>query len=145
MLENLSKEFELVIFTASHSSYAQAVIDLLDPENKFLSARLSRESCVKTKDGIHVKDLRIFKNRDLEDLLIVDNSLYCFGFQLDRGIPIYPFYQDPLDTELYDLEDFLLDIKSTWKNGGNTSTLIMDHFMFSEYVNYHENQLELIM
>lgn len=100
---------------------------------------------MKTADGIHVKDLRIFNNRRLEDLLIVDNSLYCFGFQLDRGVPIYPFYHDPLDTELYDLETFLMEVKQNWLLGKNTSSMFMDHFMYSEYVNCYENQLELIM
>lgn len=69
-----------MIFTASHPSYAEAVIDLLDPENEFLTARLTRDNCYMTNEGIHLKDLRIFKNRNLNDLVIIDNSLYCFGF-----------------------------------------------------------------
>lgn len=31
ILKNLSKKFEIMIFTASHSSYANAVLDYLDP------------------------------------------------------------------------------------------------------------------
>jgi TFIIF-interacting CTD phosphatase-like protein len=56
----------------------------------------------------------------MEDLIIVDNSLYCFGFQMNRGIPIYPFYQDQYDTELCDLEQFLMEILEFWRNGKNT-------------------------
>ena len=31
ILEELSKEFEIIIFTASHSCYAKAVLEYLDP------------------------------------------------------------------------------------------------------------------
>ena len=64
---------------------------------------------------------------------------------MDRGLPIYPYYQDPLDTELYDLENFLQKLRISWENGADTSALIRDHFMYSEYNNHQDNQLELIM
>jgi CTD small phosphatase-like protein 2 len=92
MLKNLSKDFELVVFTASFTSYAGAVIDLIDPNSDLFAARLSRDYCVRMHDDILIKDLRMIQNRNLEDMIIVDNSLYCFGLQINRGIPIYPFY-----------------------------------------------------
>jgi CTD small phosphatase-like protein 2 len=33
ILKNLSKKFEVIIFTASHSCYANVVLDHLDPHN----------------------------------------------------------------------------------------------------------------
>ena len=33
ILKNLSKQFEVIIFTASHSCYANVVLDHLDPQN----------------------------------------------------------------------------------------------------------------
>ena len=45
-LEELSKLFEVVVFTASHSCYANVVLDYLDPSHKFISHRLYRENCV---------------------------------------------------------------------------------------------------
>jgi CTD small phosphatase-like protein 2 len=56
--------------------------------------RLYREHCIKTPEGIYIKDLRIIENKSLYDLLIVDNAVYSFGYQLDNGIPIIPFYDD---------------------------------------------------
>ena len=41
-----------------------------------------------------MKDLRIIANRSLKDMVIVDNAVYSFAFQLDNGIPIVPFYSD---------------------------------------------------
>ena len=59
----MSKIYEIVIFTASAQSYADTVIDLLDPEGVYIAHRLFRESCVKTREGVLIKDLRIIKNR----------------------------------------------------------------------------------
>lgn len=44
----LSKNFELIVFTASHESYAKAIVDLLDPEHNLISYTYSREDCHKT-------------------------------------------------------------------------------------------------
>ena len=62
-----------------------------------------------------MKDLRIIRNRKLENIIIVDNSLYCFGFQLANGIPILPYYDDPEDEELLELELFLMKLKNIKK------------------------------
>jgi len=63
--------------------------------------RLYRDHCIRTKEGIYVKDLRILMNQDLSQTILVDNAVYSFGFQLDNGIPIIPFYdrQTNLDDE----------------------------------------------
>jgi CTD small phosphatase-like protein 2 len=54
-----------------------------------------------------VKDLRILNNRNLKDLVIVDNSVYSFAFQIDNGIPIIPFYEDKEDEEMLHLIYYL--------------------------------------
>ncbi|MFN9904527.1 MAG: HAD family hydrolase [bacterium] len=79
LLCSLSPFFELIIFTASHSCYANVVLDHLDPENKFIQHRLFRDSCIQTPEGVYVKDLRVV-NRDLKDMVIVDNAAYSFAF-----------------------------------------------------------------
>lgn len=47
-----------------------------------------------------MKDLRIITNVEVANMVIVDNSVYSFAYQLDNGIPIIPFYDDPKDEEL---------------------------------------------
>lgn len=44
--------------------------------------------------------MRVFANRNLKDIIIVDNACYSFGYQLDNGVPIVPFYYNKADTEL---------------------------------------------
>jgi CTD small phosphatase-like protein 2 len=68
-----------MVFTASHKCYANAVLDHLDPEKKYIKHRLFRENCIQTEEGIYIKDLRII-NRRLEDLILVDNAFYSFAF-----------------------------------------------------------------
>jgi CTD small phosphatase-like protein 2 len=55
------------------------VLDYLDPTHELIEHRLYRESCIDTEEGVYIKDLRIIKNRRLEDIVIVDNAVYSFG------------------------------------------------------------------
>ena len=50
-------------------------------------------------EGHYIKDLRVFKNIDLKNILLVDNAVYSFGHQLANGIPIASFKEDPEDRE----------------------------------------------
>ena len=45
-----------------------------------------------------IKDLRIFSNRDLAKMVLVDNAAHSYYFQLSNGIPIIPYYFDKKDT-----------------------------------------------
>jgi CTD small phosphatase-like protein 2 len=59
VLERLSREFEVGIFTASKASYARAVVGHLDPKGEYVDFMLFREHCVVREGNIHVKDLRV--------------------------------------------------------------------------------------
>lgn len=87
------------MFTASNKEYADTILDYIDPNGTLIQHRFYRESCIKTTDNVYIKDLRIFRNVNLKDIIIVDNAVYSFGVQLDNGIPITPFKEDPDDTE----------------------------------------------
>jgi hypothetical protein len=103
----------LVVYTASHQAYADTILDYLDPERTLFSYRLYRNNCLKLKLGeetVYVKDLRIFKGVDLKDIVIVDNSVLSFAFQLENGIPILPFYNNKCDNEMKILENYLISI-----------------------------------
>ena len=105
-LTQLSKKFEIVVFTASHKCYADKVLDLIDPSHEIIHHRLYRENCILI-DGVYVKDLRIITNRNLKDVVLVDNSAYCFAFQMENGIPIVSWYDDRTDSELVELAQYL--------------------------------------
>jgi len=99
-LQRLSKLYEIVIFTASVSKYADPLLDLLDKDN-YCSFRLFREHC--TMIGVtFVKDLNKL-GRDLKDVIIVDNSPLSYSFNKENGIPILTWFSDKNDKELLNL------------------------------------------
>jgi CTD small phosphatase-like protein 2 len=87
-------------------------LDFLDPKRELIHYRLYRNNCVKIniEEGktAYVKDLRLFRDIDLKDIVIIDNSVLSFAFQLNNGIPIFPYYDNDIDTELDYLENYLL-------------------------------------
>lgn len=131
ILKNLSCHFEIIIFTASHSCYANPVIDFID-EDKVVSKRLFRENCSQVTDGLFTKDLTIFKDRRLEDIILVDNAAYSFFFQLSNGVPIVPFTDNKEDRELYKLEKFLM----TMIDIDDVREIIESEFKWQSFLRY---------
>jgi CTD small phosphatase-like protein 2 len=104
-LKSLSEIAEIIVFTASYANYANAIIDYLDPSGTLISHRLYRDHCT-FSHGIHIKDLRRI-NRSLENLIIVDNSVYSYLLQMENGVPILPYFEGTNDNELLKLLDYL--------------------------------------
>jgi Dullard-like phosphatase family protein len=106
-LKRVNEIFEVGVFTAGIKQYADAVLNYLDPENKIFKFRMYRDSCISINNTIHLKDLRIIRNRKLENLLLVDNSFYSFVNQPENGILINSFYFNKEDSELKNLYNYL--------------------------------------
>jgi len=110
LLEELSRLYEIIIFTASCEDYAMKVVDLLDPSGKFIKGVLSRNYCIPISEGYYIKDLRIIDDRKMEEMLIVDNSILCFSFQLENGVPVTSYEGQEEDNELELLVSYLKNI-----------------------------------
>ncbi|KAJ3004420.1 hypothetical protein HKX48_001232, partial [Thoreauomyces humboldtii] len=108
-LERLGPQFEIVIFTASLSKYADPVLDKLD-KSGVVTHRLFRESCIHLR-GNYVKDLSML-GRDLKDVLILDNSPASYALHVSNAVPVSSWFNDPNDTELADLVPFLEDLRA---------------------------------
>lgn len=104
-LEAVADKFEVVVFTASQKVYANELLDRIDPDGRYIKHRMFRESCLFV-EGNYLKDLNVL-GRDLSAAVLVDNSPHAFGYQVDNGIPIESWFDDPNDAELLKLEKFL--------------------------------------
>ena len=98
-LEAVAPIFEIVMFTASLSRYAEPLFKMLDPENKIIDACLYREHCTQYKKDFYVKDLTRL-GRPIEDIIIVDNSPNSYLFQPANAFPCISWYEDQEDREL---------------------------------------------
>mmetsp|Transcript_30570 Transcript_30570/g.90694 ORF Transcript_30570/g.90694 Transcript_30570/m.90694 type:complete len:324 (-) Transcript_30570:42-1013(-) len=93
--------FEVVIYTASMSKYANPLMDVLDPQG-YCTSRLFREACTKHDQGGYMKDLSKL-GRNLKDVIIIDNSPICYALQPHNAIPIKTWRNDYSDQELLEL------------------------------------------
>lgn len=96
-LKKMGEVYEVVIFTASLSKYADPVLDLLDI-HKVIDFRLFREHCTFMNDN-YVKDMSIM-GRPVESIFIVDNSPHAYALQPESAVPIVSWFDDYDDTEL---------------------------------------------
>ena len=106
-LNEMSKYFELIIFTAAAEDYADIVLNELD-KNKVINYKLYRKHTEQI-NGIFIKDLSKI-GRDLTKILIIDNNKDNFNLQPENGLHICSFIGDQNDDELYNLSCDLMKI-----------------------------------
>jgi len=109
-MQSMGPYFEIVVFTASLSKYADPVLDLLDI-HKVVKWRLFREACSNYK-GNYVKDLNKL-GRELKSTVIIDNSPSSYLFHPENAVPCESWFDDETDTELDDLIPILKDLSQS--------------------------------
>ena len=117
-LKEMSKTFEIIVFTAAAKDYADFILDIIEkrvealPDStlggKVFSHRLYRTNCL-LENGVYVKDLSKL-GRALERTIIVDNIRDNFNKQPENGIEILTWVGDPADRELQRLAAFLKEM-----------------------------------
>jgi CTD small phosphatase-like protein 2 len=109
-LKELSKYFEIVLFTAAEEDYTGIVLNELN-KNKYITHILCRKY-TEFKNGYYVKDLSKL-GRDLSKVCIVDNNKDNFSLQPENGLFISSYYGEQNDNELYLLCADLMKIIET--------------------------------
>ena len=146
-LENVSSIFEVVIFTASLSEYANPLLDFID-KNKKCKYRLYREHCCSLSNGFtnsFTKDLKKL-DRDMKNLIIIDNNPKSYILNKDNGVPIKTWVEDINDRELLRLIPYLIFLSSEkiedvrpflrQVNSGN----ILNYDKFDEIINKYNSE-----
>ena len=107
MLAQLSKLYTILIFTSSTNKYAQKVVSKIDPQGIYIYKIYSRNDCHKAESEFFIKDLRVL-GRDLNEVVIVDDLIISFAYQLDNGILVKEYKGEPTDKELLWLTKYLV-------------------------------------
>jgi len=134
LLQYASENFNCVLMTAGEEDYCNELVDRLKIQ-KYFSLIVSREYCMKV-DQLYIKDIDIFKNlyksfkkhntnkwayedaEALRECIIIDNNIYSFAMNLSQGVLVSSFFEDKKDTDLYDLIDYLKELKEVKINEG---------------------------
>ncbi|KAI9915208.1 hypothetical protein PsorP6_007068 [Peronosclerospora sorghi] len=108
-LETLCQYYEIVIFSQNYG--AEEIVQKLDPKQCALHV-LSRDA-TRYLNGAHVKDLSSL-NRNLRQVVIVDDDPAAYQLQPENAIPVKPFTngRDRDDQELKKLIPFLKALAS---------------------------------
>ena len=94
-------------------SYADALLDIIDPNHtiKFgirLDWMIALDiDCI---DSTACASTKTISKTWTEKTVIIDNTPYAFGYQIDNGIPITSWFDDKTDTALKELIPFLQDL-----------------------------------
>jgi import inner membrane translocase subunit TIM50 len=103
-LAAMSQYYEIVVYTSQLSTYAEPIIDRLDP-NRYISYRLYRDATQYT-GGEHVRDLSKL-NRDLNLVLFLGADPKAYSLQPENALPVKSYKMEDGDTALLDLMPLL--------------------------------------
>ena len=106
-IKDLAEYFEIVIFTAALKTYADLVIDGIDPDGA-ISDRLYRQHTISV-GNVNLKDLDKL-GRDIRHVIIIDNCLENFALQPKNGLNILDFEGNEYDDELNYLKKDLIKL-----------------------------------
>ena len=93
--------FEVVVFTASISDYANSILNEIDTEKK-IKYRLYREHCIKIDKDRYIKNLYCL-GRELKNVIIIDNNPFSYSLNMENGLPISTWETNQSDNELIKL------------------------------------------
>lgn len=99
-INELSKYYEIVIFTAATEDYADIVLNELD-RKKVISFKLYRRH-TEQKNNVYIKDISKL-GRNLKKTIIIDNVKDNFSLHPENGLHIVDFLGNDKDCELRDL------------------------------------------
>mmetsp|Transcript_1145 Transcript_1145/g.7465 ORF Transcript_1145/g.7465 Transcript_1145/m.7465 type:complete len:280 (+) Transcript_1145:198-1037(+) len=110
-LKQVSQFYEVVVYTDQLQTYADPILDRLDPNRQYIHYRLYRDA-TKYTGGEHVRDLSQL-NRDLSRVILISPNEKAFRLQPDNAIQVRPYNLEKEDTVLLDLMPFLESICRT--------------------------------
>ena len=138
-LYQLSSYYEIMFFTASCESYAKPLMNYID-EKKVVSHKFFRKNCTE-QEGVYIKDLSKLE-KDLRNVVLLDNNIYSYAFQRENGIPIRSWYGDYNDIELYKLIPLLKNLSGFYDVRTEIPKFVMNNtFIWMKGINWLKEHL----
>ncbi len=111
-LAKLASKYHITVYTAAVQSYANPVLDVIDPKGELFHQRFFRCSC-RELNGAFLKDLSRAFGDDFEPTrcVLVDNNPLSFMCQPHNGILLTSWYNDSEDTALEAVFDLLENLE----------------------------------
>lgn len=84
---------------------------MIEADDDFFDYVLTREHCLfDRQNNLTIKDLRLLLgNRDMKDIILVDNTSKCYVKQMHNGIPIPTYTGSDDDKVLLLLRNYLFN------------------------------------
>ena len=143
-LEEMNLIYDIIIFTASLADYAEPLLDIID-KNKVIKYRLNRSHC-RHYQNIYIKDLKVI-NRNLKDMIIVDNNPESYLMNKENAIPILTWESDVNDTELLKLIPVLKylsnvdDVRNVINDIVDRNNEVVDFTAFNKIIKMNNNNI----
>ena len=112
-LKEVSKYYEIIIFTSSPKKYADKILNKIDFDGDLISHRLYRNH-VLYENGKSVKNLNLI-GRDLTKTIFIDNLRSNAKYNLNNLCPITTWRSDIFDNRLLKMKDKLIYIATCGK------------------------------
>jgi hypothetical protein len=126
-LKDLSRKYEIILFSDEDSQFMEEVISTVDPYHMFLRSSFGREFFTMHR-GRYVKDYDYF-NRDFRNVIIVDFNKKQNYNKHENLVIIDKYNGEETDNSLNDLKSFLIhchkydDVRKVISNFGGTGSV----------------------
>jgi TFIIF-interacting CTD phosphatase-like protein len=79
-----------------------------------------------------MKDFGVIANRNIEDLIMIDNLIYSYALNLENGVLIKPYFDGQDDREL----QYIADVLDKLQNYEDVRTFIQNNFRLNSFYSY---------
>ena len=146
-LSQISKYYDIYVYSASSKNYLNTIIKNID-KNNIIKQCYCRDDCIMYVEDYeedfdkpnneykYIKDLKKI-NKELRNIVFIDNNTISFKLQEKNGIPIKSWFDDYEDLELYKLIPILKNLSGFYDVRIEISKFVQNKtFIWSKSINW---------
>jgi TFIIF-interacting CTD phosphatase-like protein len=105
-MNRMGRSYEIALFGDNEQGHIMEIAEALDPQGRFISGRLGRESTIMSSNGRYIKDLS-YLGRPLKDVIYIDFTEENVPYHKENCIILPEWKGERDDRALIDLVPFL--------------------------------------